>query len=104
MEFDPNLVAMLLEFEMPKGDLTEYDKAMSKVAKKFLSWQKDGIIKEYHSWADNTGYIFTFVLFESIDKFAELWKHPDYHRTFSTGTSMVINPRMKLLRPASAPE
>jgi hypothetical protein len=104
MEFNPNLVAMVLEFDLPKGDLEEYDKVMAKVGKMFVGWQKDGLIKQYHSWADNCGYIFTFVLFESIDKFAELWKHPEYHRTFSIGTSVVNNPRMKLLRPAAAPE
>jgi hypothetical protein len=35
MEFNPNLVAMILEFDIPKGDLTQYNKIMSKVAKKF---------------------------------------------------------------------
>lgn len=104
MEFNPNLVAMLLEFDIPKGDLTQYNKIMSKVAKKFAEWEKKEIIKQYHSWADNCGYIFTFVLFESIDKFAELWKLPEYHEYFSSGTSVVDNPQIKLLRPASAPE
>ena len=104
MEFDPNLVSMLLEFDMPKGNLEGYNKTMAEVARMFVGWQKDGIIKEYHSWSDNCGYILTFVLFDSIDKFAELWNHPKFHSTFSSGTSVVINARWKLLRPAQAPE
>jgi uncharacterized protein (DUF1330 family) len=104
LEFNPNLVAWLIEFDMPKENLDAYNKTMSKSAKEFANWQKEGIIKEYHSWGDNTGHYIIFVLFESIDKYAELWNQPNYHDVVSEGAAVAENARMRLLRPAAAPE
>ena len=104
MEYDPKLVAWLIEFDMPKGNLDAYNKKMSESAKVFDNWHKKGIIKDYHSWGDNTGHYIIFVLFDSIDKYAELWNQPNYKDVVSESTAVAENVRMRLMRPASAPE
>jgi hypothetical protein len=95
---------MFGEFEAPKTNIEPYLKLMTESSKAFAAMQKKGIIKDFHSWTDNTGHFIVFFLFESIEKFAELWNEPDYHKYISEGSMFLENMRLRLMRPAFAPK
>ncbi len=104
MEPNPKLVALFVEFDAPKTNLEPYQKLVTEIIKGFANWTKKGIIKDFHIWTDNTRHIIAFFLFETMGKFAELWDEPEFHRFLSESSMFVENLRIRLMRPASAPE
>lgn len=104
MEPNPNYVVMFGEFDAPKTNIEPYLKLMTKTSKAFAAWKKKGIVKDFHSWTDNTGHFIVFILFESMDKFAELWNEQDYHNIISESSMFLENMQLRLMRPAFAPE
>jgi len=104
MDPNPNYVALLGEFDAPKGNLEPYLKLLKESSKAFEGFFKKGIIKDYHSWTDNTGHYVIFFLFESIEKFAEIWSQDDFHKFMSESSLIVENTRIRLMRPAFAPQ
>ncbi|MFW9925392.1 MAG: hypothetical protein ACFFDM_01355 [Candidatus Thorarchaeota archaeon] len=104
MEPDPKLVVFFGEFDAPKTNIEPYLKLMSESSKAFTAWTKKGIIKDFHSWTDNTGHFIVFFLFESIEKFAKLWNEPEFHNFLGESSLFLENMRIRLMRPAFAPE
>ena len=103
MEPNPKYVALFSEWDMPSGNLEPYLKLMTQSSKAFANWTKEGIIKDFHSWTDNTGHYMVFFLFESIEKFAQLWNQDDFHEFLSEGSGLIDGVRLRLMRPAFAP-
>ena len=103
MEPDPNYVMFFGEFEAPKTNLEPYLKLMTESSKTFTAWHKKGLVKEFHSWTDNTNHFIVCFIFESIEKFAELWKEKDFHRLLGEGSMFMEKIRTRLMRPALAP-
>lgn len=101
---DPKNVALFGEFDAPKTNLEPYLKLMTESSKAFTKWTKEGIVKDFHSWTDNTGRFIVFFLFETIEKLAELWNEPDYHKFISESSMFVENLRIRIMRPAFAPK
>ena len=104
MEPNPKYVVLFGEFDAPKTNLEPYLKLMTESSKAFANWAKKGIIKDFHSWTDNTGHFIVFFLFETIEKYAELWNEPEYHKFIGESSMFVENLRIRLMRPAFAPK
>ncbi len=104
MEPNPKLVALFAEFDAPKTNLEPYQKLVTEFFKAIANWTKKGIIKDVHTWTDNTRHVIAFFLFETMEKFAELWDEPEFHRFVSESSMFVENLRIRLMRPAPAPE
>ena len=104
MEPNPKFVMLFAEFDAPKTNVEPYLKLMTESSKAFAAWHKKEIVKDFHSWTDNTGHYIVFFLFETMEKFAELWNEPEYHRLIGESSMFVENIQIRLMRPAFAPE
>ena len=103
MKFDPKLVALFAEWDAPKTNIEPYMKLMTESSAAFANWLKEGIIEDFHSWTDNTGHYVVFFLFETIEKYAELWNKKEFHDFIGNGSMFVDGMRIRLMRPAAAP-
>ncbi|MFW9809105.1 MAG: hypothetical protein ACFFE6_06965 [Candidatus Thorarchaeota archaeon] len=104
MDPNPNYVALLGEYDIPKTNLEPYLKVMRESSKAFSTWSKQGLVKDFQSWTDNTGHFVIFILFESIEKFAEIWNKEEFHKFTSESSMFLENVRLRLMRPAFLPE
>ena len=104
MKLDPKYVTLFGEFDAPKGSLEPYLNLMKKSSKAFATWVKEGIIMDFHSWTDNTGHFVVFIMFETIEKFGEIWNKEEFHDFLSESSMVVENQRIRLMRPAFAPK
>ena len=104
MSLDPNFVSLFGEWDMPTSNIEPYLKLMKESSKAFATWVKEGIIKDFSSWTDNTGHYIAIFMFESIEKFAQLWNQEEFHRFLSEGSGLISNMKIRLLRPAFAPK
>ena len=100
---DIKSVMLFGEYDLPKENIEPYLKLMAESSNAFASFAKEGIIKEYTSWTDNTNHYVICMLFESIEKFAELWNKEEYHKFLSESAVFLENVRIRLMRPAVMP-
>lgn len=101
---DAKHVMLFGEYDLPKENIEPYMKLIMESSKAFSGFAKEGIIKEYMSWTDNTNHYVICMLFESIEKFAELWNKDEFHKYTSESSVFLENVRFRLLRPALMPK
>ena len=62
--------------------------------------KKEGIIKDYSFWSDNTGHVVFLMFFEDEDKFASFWGDEQYHKLASAAVDYYDNVKVRLMRPS----
>lgn len=98
---------LMVEWDTPKDD--ERWKGYWKFSEKSLPYiekmKKEGTIKHYFFWSDNTGHVVFLIFFEDEHKFAKLWGDDQYQKIASGATNYFDNTRIRLMRPsATTPE
>ena len=94
---------VMLEWDTPKDDKRweAYWKQSEVIIPYFEGKKKDGIIREYSFWADNTGHVIFLAFFENEDNFAKLWGDADFQKIASDANRLFDNARIRLMRPAA---
>ena len=93
---------VIFEWDTPKDDKRwqEYWKHSQVSLPYFEKQQKDGNIKEYSFWSDNTGHVVFLMFFENEENFAKVWGDEDFQKIASESNRLFDNARIRLMRPA----
>ena len=93
---------VMFEWDTPKDDKRwqEYWKQSQVSMPYFEKKQKDGTIKEYSFWSDNTGHVVFLMFFENEGNFAKVWGDEDFQKIASEANRLFDNARIRLMRPA----
>ena len=67
--------------------------------------KKEGVIKHYSFWSDNTGHIVFLIFFDDENKFAKLWGNAEFQKMASSANNYFDNTQIRIMRPsATSPE
>jgi hypothetical protein len=93
----------MIEWDTPK-DAKQWE-GYWEYSKKSLPYiekmKKDGIIKDYSFWSDNTGHVVFLMFFEDENKFAKLWGDDEFQKLASDAPDYYYNAKVRLMRPST---
>ncbi|MFW9956365.1 MAG: hypothetical protein ACFFD3_17615 [Candidatus Thorarchaeota archaeon] len=94
---------LMVEWDNPKDEkrLEGYWKQAEKALPYFEKVKKEGIIKHYSFWSDNTGHTVFLIFFEDENKFAKLWGDKEYHEVARVAAKYFDNTQVRLMRPGT---
>ncbi len=94
---------LLIEFSHPKDQaridrLSGQEKLVEKLAERMT---KSGLLSpDFSIWADNSGRVFYWFPFESMEQFAKFYSDKELQKMFAKSSGLLDNIRICLLRPA----
>ncbi len=94
---------LMVEWDTPKDDKRwkEYWDHSKKTLPYLERIKKEGILKDYHFWSDNTGHVVFIMFFEDENKFAKLWGDREFQGLASTANRSYDNALVRVMRPAN---
>jgi len=98
-------VVLLVEWDNPKDE--ERNEKRHKYVREVVEpysnklIHQNGIKVDSSDWADNTGHIVDWTIYETMEDFAKMWNDERYQQIWARWTSLVYNVRIRLLRPST---
>jgi len=94
---------MMIEWDTPKDDKRwkEYWEHSEKTIPYLEKMHKEGAIKQYSFWSDNTGHVVFLIFFDNEQNFAKVWGDEKFQKLASASNRSFDNARVRLMRPAA---
>ena len=94
-------VIMLIEFSHPKEPERidkNYDIGQEIFSPYFMKKQKEGVKWKVEDYTDGTNTILSFMIFETMEDFTEIWGDEEFQTMFSRWSLYVDNCNVRILR------
>ncbi len=94
---------MMIEWDTPKDDKrwTDYWEQSKKTLPVIEKMNKEGTIKHYSFWSDNTGHVVFLVFFDDEHRFAKLWGDNEFQGLAGEANRYFDNVHIRIMRPSA---
>lgn len=94
---------MMIEWDTPKDDKRwkDYWEQSKKTLPAIEKMNKEGTIKQYSFWSDNTGHVVFLLFFDDEHKFAKLWGDDQFQGFAGEANRYFDNVNVRIMRPSA---